>query len=313
MTARGWLVTAAAFLAALTLPLWMDQSFLIPLLFRVAIFAVVGIAWNLLGGYAGQLSLGHAAYFGLGAYGFSLSHASHGVGLWLSLLLGSAVACAAALLIGSVTFRLRGPYFALSTIAAAEIVRVIALNSSFTNGAIGILSPSLFTNPGVDAKFYTTAVLLLAFALAFASWTHRSRFGYYLRAIREDEDTAIAVGIDPARYKLMALLPSAVLTGLAGGLYASFSQFVGPESVLTIDISVQAVIVAMLGGVATPWGPVIGSAVLALSSEGFKAIFQEGHLLIYGSLLVAIVLFLPDGLVSLPRRIARMRRRKAGP
>jgi branched-chain amino acid transport system permease protein len=242
-------------------------------------------------------------YFGLGGYGFSLCHLVLGIDMWLCLLLGGLIACLAALIIGTITFRLRGPYFVLATIAAAEIVRIVALNARFTHGAMGLLSPSLFTNPHVDAKFYASAVILLAVSVGFARWTHESRFGYYLRAIRENEDTAMAVGIDPARYKLLALLPSALLTALAGGIYASFSQFVGPESVLAIDVSVQAAVIAMLGGAATVWGPVIGSIVLTVSSEVFKAYFKEAHLLIYGLLLVVVVLFLPGGLVSLRARI----------
>jgi branched-chain amino acid transport system permease protein len=300
---RAGAAAVLLFVVALSVPLWVGDAFVVQLLFRVAIFAVVGIAWNLIGGYAGQLSLGHVTYFGLGGYGFSLCHASLGVNMWLSLLFGGLVACLAALVIGSVTFRLRGPYFVLSTIAAAEIVRIVALNASFTHGAIGILSPSLFSNPGVDSKFYATAVALLAISVAFARWTHGSRFGYYLRAIRENEDTAMAVGVNPARYKLLALLPSALLTALAGGIYASFSQFVGPESVLAIDISVQAAVIAMLGGAATVWGPVIGSAILTISSEVFKAYFEEAHLLIYGLLLVLVVLFLPGGVVSIYPRL----------
>ena len=298
-----WIAAFGAFLVAISVPFWLDDSFVIQLLFRVAIFAVLGIAWNLIGGYAGQLSLGHVTYFGLGAYGFSLLHLNAGLGMWTSLLLGSLVACSAALVIGIVTFRLRGPYFVLSTIAAAEIVRIIALNARVTHGAIGLLPPSLFSNPRVDAKFYVTAVLLVTLALAFAEWTDGSRFGYYLRAIRENEDTAMAVGIPPARYKLLALLPSALLTAVAGGIYGSFSQFVGPESVLTLDISIQAAVIAMLGGAATVWGPLVGSLVLTISSEAFKAVFEEAHLLIYGLLLVVVVLFLPGGLVSLPSRL----------
>jgi branched-chain amino acid transport system permease protein len=285
-------------LLALAFPLWLNEPFLTQLLFRVAIFAVVGTAWNLIGGYAGQLSLGQVAYFGLGGYGFSLLHMDLGIGLWFALLLGGAVACLAALLIGGITFRLRGPYFVLSTIATAEIVRILVLNADFTHGAIGILAPSLFSNPAVDAKFYLTAVTLLAAALAFTAWVHRSRFGYYLRAIRENEDTAGAVGINPARCKILALLASAFLTGLAGGIYSSSSQFIGPTSILDIDISVQAAVIAMLGGAATVWGPVIGSVVLTISAEIFKAFFNEAHLLIYGLLLVVVVLFLPGGLAS---------------
>jgi len=310
---RGAAPSVALLGFALSVPVWQSDAFLVELLFRVAIFAVVGIAWNLIGGYAGQLSLGHVTYFGLGGYGFSLCHMALGINMWLCLLLGGLVACLAALAIGSITFRLRGPYFVLSTIAAAEIVRIVALNAGFTRGAIGLLSPSLFTSPAVDAKFYALAVVLLAGSLGFARWTHGSRFGYYLRAIRENEDTAMAVGIDPARYKLLALLPSALITALAGGIYASFSQFVGPESVLAIDLSVQAAVIAMLGGAATVWGPVIGSIVLTLSSELFKAYFKEAHLLIYGLLLVLVVLFLPGGLVSLYARIsALLPRRKRG-
>jgi branched-chain amino acid transport system permease protein len=308
----------AALLSALSVPLWTDDAFVLQLLFRVAIFAVVGIAWNLIGGYGGQLSLGHSAYFGLGSYGFSLLGLALRVPLGAALLLGAAVACLFALVIGSITFRLRGPYFVLSTIATAEIVRIVALNARFTHGAIGLLSPSLFQNPGVDAKFYVASLVLLAAALGLAEWIDGSRFGYRLLAIRENEDTAMAVGVDPARSKLLALLPSALFTALAGGIYASYSGFVGPESVLTIDISVQAAVVALLGGVATVWGPLVGSAILTLCAELFKAYFKEAHLLIYGSLLVAVVLFLPDGVVGLGKRLgerglARLRGARARP
>jgi branched-chain amino acid transport system permease protein len=304
---------SAAFLVALAAPLFVHDAFAIQLLFRVAIFAVLGVAWNLIGGYAGQLSLGQAAYFGLGGYGFSLLHLDAGLELWASLLLGAAIACLAALIIGSVTFRLRGPYFVLSTIAAAEMVRVVALNSSFTHGAIGVLAPSLFSNPGVDAKFYEAAVVLLSISVGFTAWTDRSRFGYTLRAICADEQTAMAVGVDPARAKLLALLASAALTALAGGVYASYSQFVGPDSMLGIDISVQAAVVAMLGGAATVWGPLLGSVILTLASEAFKAVFQEAHVLIYGLLLVVVVLFLPGGaLGAVARAYARWRPRLRG-
>ncbi|MDP9148551.1 MAG: branched-chain amino acid ABC transporter permease [Myxococcota bacterium] len=303
MSARRFVPLAGLALVALSVPLWIDAPFVMQLLFRVALFAVIGIAWNVIGGYAGQLSLGHVAYFGCGAYSFSLLPTQFGVTMWLALVLGGLVACLAALVIGSVTFRLRGPYFVLSTIATAEILRLLALNSEFTHGAIGLLAPSLFANPGVDSKFYVTAVVLLVASLAFAGWVHGSRFGYSLRAVRENEDTAMAVGINPARCKLLALLASAFLTGLAGGLYASFSQFVGPESVLSIDVSVQAALIAVLGGVGTVWGPLLGSLVLTLSSELFKAFFKEAHLLIYGLLLVAVVLFLPAGVASLVPRV----------
>ena len=139
MTARRWGTAIGLLFAALAVPLWVSDVFVIQVLFRVAIFAVLGVAWNLVGGYAGQLSLGHAAYFGLGAYGFSLLHANFGIDASLALCLGTAIAGFAAIVIGSITFRLQGHYFALSTIASAEILRIVALNSSFTHGAIGVL------------------------------------------------------------------------------------------------------------------------------------------------------------------------------
>ncbi len=305
MTARRFVPLGVLAVAALSVPLWIDAPFVMQLLVRAALFAVVGVAWNVIGGYAGQLSLGHAAYFGCGAYTFALLPARFGIGMWLALALGSVVACMAALVIGSVTFRLRGPYFVLATIATAEILRLLALNSELTHGAIGLLAPSLFANPGVDSKFYGAAVVLLLASLVFAGWVHGSRFGYSLRAVRENEDTAMAVGIDPARCKLLALLASALLTGLAGGLYASFSQLVGPESVFSIDVSVQAALIAVLGGVGTVWGPLLGSLVLTLSSELFKAFFREAHLLVYGLLLVTVVLFMPGGVASLMLRLRR--------
>jgi branched-chain amino acid transport system permease protein len=310
MRAARWLPTVLFFGLLLTLPLWLQDAYLQQIVFRVIIFAVLGIAWNLVGGYAGQLSLGHVAYFGIGAYSVALLHERFAWNPWLGTVAGVVLACLAALLIGSLTFRLRGPYFALSTLAAAEILRLLALNLSFTHGAIGMTAPSLFEEPHGDLKTYFAALPLLGVAFALATWTHQSRFGYWLRAIRENEDTAMAVGINPAVQKLKALLFSAALVAAAGALYASVFQFIGPDSVLAIDMSVQMALIAMLGGAATVWGPIIGAVVLTFAAEGLKAYLERAHLLFYGLLLVLVVLFLPGGLVSISkqrwfRRVAR--------
>jgi branched-chain amino acid transport system permease protein len=296
------LPAAIFFALLLTLPLWLRDAYLQQIVFRVVIFAILGIAWNLVGGYAGQLSLGHVAYFGIGAYSVALFHEHFGLNPWLGTLLGVVLACLAALLIGSLTFRLRGPYFVLSTIAAAEILRLLALNLSFTHGAIGMTAPSLFAEPYGDLKTYYATLPLLGVAFAAAVYTHRSRFGYYLRAIRENEDTAMAVGVNPALEKLKALLVSAVLVAAAGALYAGVFQFIGPDSVLTVDLSVQMALIAMLGGAATVWGPIIGAVVLTVAAEGLKAYLERAHLLFYGLLLVLVVLFLPGGLVSISKQ-----------
>jgi len=147
---------------------------------------------------------------------------------------------------------------------------------------------------------------------AFSTWIHSSRFGYRLRAIRENENTAMAVGVNPSREKLLALLPSAMFTALGGSLYASYFSFVGPDTVLTIDISVQAALIAMLGGAATVWGPILGSIVLTLTSEIFKTYFEHTHLIVYGALLIVVVIFLPGGVISLFEGRKRFRR-EAGP
>jgi branched-chain amino acid transport system permease protein len=299
--ARRWAPTVLLFGLLLSLPLWLRDAYLQQIVFRVIIFAILGIAWNLVGGYAGQLSLGHVAYFGIGAYSVALFHEYFAWNPWLGTLAGVVLACLAALLIGSLTFRLRGPYFALSTIAAAEILRLLALNLSFTHGAIGMTAPGLFAEPHGDLKTYYATVPLLGVAFALATWTNESRFGYWLRAIRENEDTAMAVGINPAVQKLKALLLSAALVSAAGALYASVFQFIGPDSVLTIDLSVQMALIAMLGGAGTVWGPIIGAVVLTVAAEGLKAYLERAHLFFYGLLLVLVVLFLPGGLVSITK------------
>jgi branched-chain amino acid transport system permease protein len=295
------------FAVCFCVPLVVTMDYTLQVLFRIFLFAALGLAWNLVGGYAGQLSLGHAAYFGAGAYGLALFHKA-GLPIWLSLLLAIAVAVLFALLIGGVCFRLRGPYFALATIASAEVLRLIAKNLvDVTGGDVGAQVPPLFTG-AVNRSFYLAAVLLTAVAYAITVWVSRSKFGYYLMAIREDEDTALSVGVNAPRYKLWVLLISAALTALGGALYGSLFLFIVPDQVLSIEISNEIAIVPMLGGAGTVGGPIIGAVILESASEIFKNIFQEAHLLIYGVLLVLVVLFLPEGIVGSLN--ARLRRRR---
>jgi branched-chain amino acid transport system permease protein len=309
---RGWrlwmvlgFLVASAGLSALT-----PNDYLLQVLFRIALFAALGLAWNLVGGYAGQLSLGHVAYFGVGAYGLALFTA-HSVPKWISVFLAASVAALFAAVIGSIVFRLRGPYFTLSTIAFAEVLRLTATNLNITGGAIGLTTPALFTGRSFWTLFYLSAVILAFITFLVNYWVSRSRFGYYLLAIREDEDTASAVGIDTAGYKLRALLISAFVTALGGALYASAFQFIVPDNVFTIDISVQIAIITMLGGAGTLPGPVLGSVLLLGASEMFKSQFKESHLLIYGLLIVVVVLFLPEGIVGGFEQ--RLRNRKKTP
>lgn len=304
---KFWVLLAAG-CAVSCLPLLSSNNYLLQVFFRIALLAALGLAWNLVGGYAGQLSLGHAAFFGMGAYGLAI-FAAHHVPMWISLFLAVLISTLVGGVIGKIVFRLRGPYFALATIAFAEVLRLGAANLDITGGAIGLSTPSLFTGESFWKLFYLSAVILAVLSFLTNYWTSRSRFGYYLMAIREDEDTASAVGIDTANYKLRSLILSAFLTSLAGAFYGSAFQFIVPDSVLTIDISVQMAIIAMLGGAGTLLGPVVGAILLTGASEIFKNHFGERHLLIYGGLIVVVVLFLPEGIMGGVQQLLRHGRR----
>jgi branched-chain amino acid transport system permease protein len=293
---KFWALLAATLVWA-RMPWFIRNNYQLQVLFRITLFAALGLAWNLVGGYAGQLSLGHVAFFGIGAYGLALFH-QISVPLWLSLILAATVATIVAGVIGIIAFRLRGPYFTLATIAFGEVLRLTATNLEVTGGAIGLTMPGLFHGRTFWRQFYLASVALTVIAFIANYWVSRSRFGYHLMAIREDEDTASAVGINTARCKLWALLISAFLTALAGALYASAFQFIVPDSVLTLELSVQIAIITMLGGAGTLLGPIVGAALLLSAQEIFKNQFRESHLLIYGILIVVVVLFLPEGVVG---------------
>lgn len=297
MRRQQLIIATIIFAAALAFATFIRNDYLLQITFRLFLFAALGLAWNLVGGYAGQLSLGHAAYFGVGAYGLALL-SKLGISPWLAMLGGMLLAMLSAAIIGSVSFRLRGPYFCLATIAFAEVLRLIAKNlPDVTGGDVGTQVPLLFPR-NTSASFCFAAVLLAILAFALSYWVERSRFGYYLLAIRENEDTALSVGVKTARVKLWSLLLSAAVTALGGALYASLFLYIVPDQVLGVELSVEIAILPMLGGAGTLLGPLVGSLVLESASEVFKNLFKEAHLLIYGVLVVVVVLFLPDGIVG---------------
>jgi branched-chain amino acid transport system permease protein len=299
MTRRRALIAAVAFGLLLLVPAVVTGDYYLNLLFRVLLFAALGLAWNLVGGYTGQLSLGHTAFFGIGGYGMVLLHGKVGLPLGLALVAGVALAVAAAFMIGRVAFRLRGPYFTITTIAFAEVLRLSSKNLiKVTGGDVGVQAPALFESSPAR-WFYWSALALTGLAFAITALIARSRFGYSLQAIREDEDTAAACGINAAQLKLHALLISAGLTAIGGALYASLYLFIIPDQMFALaDISEKVAIVAMLGGAGTLTGPLVGAVLLELASELFKNVFHEAHLLIYGALIVIVVLFLPEGIVG---------------
>lgn len=292
----------------LLLPVVIRTDYVLNIVFRVFLFAGLGLAWNWVGGYSGQLSLGHAAYFGLGAYGLAM-FTNWGIPMWISALLAVLAAVFFAGIIGKVSFRLRGPYFCLCTIAFAEVLRLTAKNlPRVTGGDVGIQVPLLFPR-STQLSFYYAAVLLTVLGIGLTRWIEKSKFGYYLMAIREDEDTAQSVGVNTANQKLYALLLSAAVTALGGALYGSLFLYIVPDQVLSLEISTELAIVAMLGGAGTLGGPIVGSLILETASEVFKNVFKEANLLIYGVLIIVVVLFLPGGIVG----TLKLKFRKAAP
>jgi len=266
------------------------------LLFVTFVWVTVSIAWNILGGFGGQVSFGFAVFYGLGAYAAALA-VNRGLPTLVALLLSAGVAVLASLLIGLPTFRLRGPYFAIATIGVSESVRVLMTNVSLTGGASGYRI--LETGPFRQLDHFYTSLALAVVALAASVEVRRSRFGLALIAIREDEDAASDLGVNPFRTKLLAHAFAAALTGAAGGVYAQYAAFIHPQGVFAFSIGVAILLMPIIGGVGTIWGPVVGGVVYGLIHDELVASFPQLHLLIYGSLLILIVLFEPAGLYGL--------------
>jgi branched-chain amino acid transport system permease protein len=280
----------------IALPLFGPGPNAVRLLFVTFVWVTVSIAWNILGGFGGQVSFGFAVFYGLGAYAAALA-VNSGLPTILALLLSAGVAVLASLVIGLPTFRLRGPYFAIATIGVSESVRVLMTNLSMTGGASGYRI--LETGPFRQLDHFYISLALAVLALAASVEVRRSRFGLALIAIREDEDAASDLGVNPIRTKLLAHALAAALTGAAGGVYAQYAAFIHPQGVFAFSIGVAILLMPIIGGVGTIWGPVIGGVVYGLIHDELVASFPQLHLLIYGSLLILIVLFEPAGLYGL--------------
>lgn len=274
-------------------------------------------SWDLLGGWTGQTSLGHAAFVGLGAYAIGSTANTYDLAPWWAALLAMVLAAAIAFMWGKLTFRLRGSYFVLASIAVAEILRLVAINQrSLTGGAIGLFIFDLKEPFGVDLfhrsnEFWISLGYLLV-VLTVTVLITRSRLGYQMRAVREDEASAQAGGINPEAVKLWAFVLSASLTALGGCIYGIFLSALQPQPLFELHLSVRIALVAIIGGRGTLLGPLVGATLLTLASELFRNVFAEANLLIYGLLIVVVVLFVPRGLIGeLQRRHVRRRYAKS--
>lgn len=302
-------------LVFLLLPLFVRSPYHLHLVILFLLWVGLGQSWNLLGGFTGQVSFGHAAFFGTGAYVTSLLYIGPGVPLMVGGLLGGIFAAVLSIPIGLICFRLRGPYFALTILGISEILRIIAINwRSLTKGPVGVLFPPIFRD---KLPFYYIVLALAVLTMVVVWVTLRSKAGYYFRALRDDQDAANALGINPTRFKLVSLILSAFLTGLLGGFFAPYQGYIDPDVVFSIpDISIAMIVVAVLGGMGNLWGPPVGAIIVVVLSEILRANLGEAHLLVYAALIIVIVIFLPEGLVGwLVRTLARRssRRRSAAP
>src|SRR6201996_255980 len=262
-----------------------------------------------MGGYAKQLSLGHAAYFGLGAYTSTIMQVNYDISPWIGMVAGGVVAAIASLPIGWLCFRLRGPYFTIATIATAQVLMLVFLKfRDFAWGAEGTTIPNLGHAPLMmqfeeRQGYYYVALGLLAVGL-FVTWAiERSWMGYYLRAIGEDEDAAEAIGVNAPRVKRYIYLISAFLTALAGTFYTQYIYFIDPATAFSFNISIEAALVSIVGGIGTLWGPVIGTILLETTSTLLQSWLGSSiggvQLTVYSLILMAVILWRPTGLMGM--------------
>jgi branched-chain amino acid transport system permease protein len=311
---RSWLqwVAPAAVLVLLCLPpgLYSSRSYELRIATLVLMYAGMATAWNIVGGFANLVSLGHAAFFGLGAYTSTLLLKHQGLPPWGGMVAAFTVAGMASLVIGWPSFRLRGHYFALGTIAFAELFRLPALYfSKLTGGAVGLTVPRksdgwLYMQFAGNREFFWIAVGMFVATLAATYWVHRSALGYRLRALRSSHDAAEVVGVNTLRAKLVANFVSCSILGAYGVFYAQFHFFIDPDTVFGLwTVSIKIAMMAILGGLAYVWGPFVGALILVPLDEWTNAVFTgrfsgTGRLL-FGALLIALILFQPRGVMRL--------------
>jgi len=310
LTAYGPILAVAAALALV--PLLTGSNTVLNAMVTALLIGLAGQGWNILGGYGGQFSFGHAAFFGTGAYATAILQAHYGVNAWAAFAAAVALGSLAGLVIGFLSFRsgLRGSYFALVTLAFAEVFRIIANAAPITGGAAGTLirldvRPENFQFAS-RAVFYWIVLALVVGVLILTRMIERNRFGAWLVAIRENEDAARALGVDTLAVKLRAIGLSAAITAAAGAFYAQYFLFVDSSIAYGTWISVEALLVPIIGGLGTVFGPLVGALALHGLAEVTRLVagrIPGIDLALYGTLLVLVVAFAPQGIQGLVRRI----------
>jgi len=313
---RALLIAALLAVAAACLPLVVKDVYVLNILVLTLMYAALSQSWNILGGYCGQISLGHALYFGLGAYTTTLLFTKLGVVPWFGMVAGGAISATIALALGYPTFRLRGHYFAIATIVIAESAYLLFLNWDWAGAALGINVP-VRADSWLLFQFRRSKLPFFYFALGLAcvtwlvTWAfENSKWGYWWRAVKDNPEAAESLGVVVFHSKMAAAAVSAFFTAVGGAFYAQFVSYIDPESVMSFQFSLLMALPAVLGGIGTLWGPALGAAILIPLTELTRSYVGGGgkgiDLIVYGVLIMAIALARPEGLVGLFERRKRI-------
>lgn len=310
MNIRQKILLAVFALCALLYPVFFRNGYVLQFGINILMYAMAAVAWNLIGGYAGQLALGNGVYFGIGAFTAVVLFVYEGVSPWIGMLIAGLIAGGISLILGSITFRLKGSYYALSTVALLFIIKMLFTSNTYilgykTNGALGLTVPwtgeNFLSMMFLDKTWYYYIIFgLLVITLLISNYINKSKMGYYLAAINTNPEAASSLGVNVIGVKLKAGFTSAFLTAVCGTFYAFVIQIVDPERVLGYDLSIQIMLYAIIGGMGTLWGPVLGAVILVPLNDLLRAQFGSSmsglSTVIYGLALCLIIYFMPEGL-----------------
>lgn len=310
---RGLVLITAFALAVALAPSFIASGYLLNAITMTLYAALLGLAWNILGGFGGQFSFGHAVFFGTGAYAMGVLQVKFGWNAWPALAAAVAAGAGVGAVIGGLSFRygLRGSYFALVTLAFAEVFRILSNTFDFTGGGVGLMLPlaSGFGKLQFEKAGYLNLILAFVVAgLVLSLWLKHSRFGAWLQAVRDNEESAAALGVDVFRTKMGAIMMSGALMAAGGAFYLQLLHYIDPHLAYGPAISVEALLGPIVGGIGTVWGPVLGAIVLHLLGELTGSLLGDTpgvNLIVYGALLVLMVTFLPNGILGGLARLVR--------
>jgi len=312
---RSYIFLAAVLLVLLAIPLLLDK-YVLGIFVMIYFYAYLGQSWNVLTGYTGHISLGHALYLGIGAYTSTYLALTFGLSPWIGMLAGGLIASIISLFLGFLGFRfgIRGVYFVIMTIAFAEIARLVVSHIDALGSFSGIFldfNPSFinFQFRG-NLPYYYISLGFMVFSLITVRLLEGSKLGRFMVAIRENEEAAQALGVNTFKYNMMAIAISAFMTALAGTFYANYIFYLHPNTMFGMSTSIELILRPIVGGLGTIFGPVIGSFILTPLSEISRAYFAKGgleglHLILYGILTILVVLFMPRGIIVYVKRLLR--------